>query len=124
MKNNTNRITTPKAKRTAAATVSIRGDLTWTWSRTKRGNYVAVCEPIGQTVQAEEFGELLETIGEALGSTFTELLSTGDFETFLREHGWSCAQPPPSPVQKNIRFDIPFDLKGVQRRDFQEALCQ
>lgn len=108
----------------AAAIVSIRGKLTWTWSRTSRGSYVAVCEPIRQTVQAEEFGELVESVNEALGSTFKELLSTGDLERFLEEQGWSCVSLPPPKVRKQIRFDMPFDLKGVRRRDFEKALCQ
>jgi len=103
-------------------TVHIKGKLMWKWGRTKNGNYIAVCDPIGQTVQASKFGELLETINEALDSTFRELLSSGDFEEFLRDRGWSSDLSTPR-NRRNVRFDMPFELKGVQRRDLEEAIC-
>lgn len=103
-------------------TVHIQGNLAWKWGRTKKGNYIAICDPIGQTVQAATYGELLETMHEALDSTFRELFSTGDLEQFLREQGWIL----PVPIRRtqgNVRFDMPFDLKGVRGRDLEEALC-
>ncbi|MCI0538444.1 MAG: hypothetical protein L0Z50_24825 [Verrucomicrobiales bacterium] len=106
-----------------AVTVHIDGKLIWKWGRTKSGNYIAVCDPIGQTVQADKFGELVETINEALDSTFRELFSSGDLRKFLRERGWSCAHLPVSHTRRNVSFDMPFDLKGVRERDLEEALC-
>jgi hypothetical protein len=103
-------------------TVQIQGNLVWKWGRTKAGNYIAVCDPIAQTVQAGKFGELLETMYEALDSTFRELFSSGDLEKFLRDRGWSLTAPMPR-TQKNVRFEMPFDLKGVRKRDLEEALC-
>lgn len=104
-------------------TVHIKGNLIWKWGRTKRGNYIAVCDSIGQTVQANKFGELLETIYEALDSTLSELFSSGDLERFLRKQGWSHTDIPARQVSRNVRFDMPFDLKGVRKRDLEEALC-
>jgi hypothetical protein len=103
-------------------TVHIQGKLVWKWGRTKRGNYVAVCDAIAQTVQAGKFGELLETMHEALESTFRELFSSGDLEKFLRDRGWSTELPVPR-TQRNIRFEMPFDLKGVRNRDLKEMFC-
>lgn len=103
------------------ATVHIKAKLMWKWGRTKHGNYVAVCDPIAQTVQAAKFSELLETIQESLDSTFRELLSTGDLERFLSDRGWSSDTP--APHNRNVRFEVPFDLTGVQTRDLKEALC-
>ena len=104
-------------------TVHIQAKLTWKWGRTKHGSYIAVCDPIAQTVHAERFPELLETINEALDSTFKELSSSGDLEKFLRERGWSSADLPIPRTRRNIRFDVPFDLKGVRQRDLEEAFC-
>ena len=103
-------------------TVHIQGKLVWKWGRTKHGNYIAVCDSIAQTVQASKFGELLETMNEALDSTFRELFLSGDLEKFLRERGWSTGSPVPR-ARKNVRFDMPFELKGVKRRDCEAAFC-
>lgn len=103
--------------------VHVRARLLWKWRRTGDGHYVAACDPIGQTVQAEKFDELLETINEALDSTFRELLSSGDLKRFLRDHGWTSPDLPDSRSRKNIRFDVPFDLRGVRARDLEAALC-
>src|SRR2546423_330286 len=93
--------------------VNIEGHLVWKYGRSKQGNYIGVCDAIGQTVQASRFSDLVETMNEALASTFKELLSSGDLEHFLRERGWKAARLPTS-RSKNVRFDIPFDLKGVR----------
>jgi hypothetical protein len=103
-------------------TVHIRGKLTWKWGRTESGRYIAVCDPISQTVQAEKFRDLLESIDEALDSTLRELLSSGDLESFLQDRGWSTGDLPAKTTRKTVRFDMPFDLKGVRSRDLEEAL--
>jgi hypothetical protein len=104
------------------ATVHIQGSLIWKWGRTKSGGYIAICDPIGQTVESDKFGELLEMIQEALDSTLRELFSSGDLENFLSERGWKAEKPIVS-AQRNVRFDMPFDVKGVPTRDLKEALC-
>ena len=108
------------------AIINIQCNLVWKFGRTKHGNYVGICDAIGQTVQANRFSELVQTINEALDSTFKELLSSGDLEKFLRDRGWKSAHLPTPQQSRNVRFDIPFELnelKGVQRRDLQEAVC-
>ena len=101
------------------STVHIEARLLWKWGRTKSGNFIAICDAIGQTVQADSFSHLLETMTEALGSTFSELFSTGDLEKFLRAHGWSADKLPDRPHSRNIRFDVPFELKGMGKRELQ-----
>ncbi len=81
-----------------------------------------MCDALAQTVQASRFTELLETINEALESTFRELLSSGDLEHFLKDRGWKPDSPLPI-NQRKVRFEMPFDLKGVKSRDFETALC-
>lgn len=103
--------------------IKIQAKLDWKWGQTRTGNYIAVCDAIKQTVQAGQFTELIDTINEALESTFRELLSTGDLDTFLQENGWQRSDNVPSRSRKNIRFDVPFNLKGKRTRDLQEAFC-
>ncbi|MBI3875949.1 MAG: hypothetical protein HY300_08330 [Verrucomicrobia bacterium] len=50
--------------------IQIHGKVEWRYSRTKQGNYVAVCDALAQTVQAPRFGELVEMVSEAFQSTF------------------------------------------------------
>ena len=104
--------------------VHIQAKLVWKWGRTRNGHYVAVCDAISQTVQADKFDELLETMNEALDSTFRELLSSGDLNQFLQSRGWKSLDLPEPASRKNIRFDVPYDLQGVRSHDLQAALCQ
>ena len=82
--------------------VHVQGKLLWKWGRGRSGRYVAVCDAIGQTVEAERFEELLETMHEALDSTFCELMSSGDLPEFLHSHGWTTAELPRSQKGRNI----------------------
>jgi hypothetical protein len=104
-------------------TIHVQAKLLWKWGRTRNGRYIAACDAISQTVQAEKFEELLEIMHEALDSTFRELLSTGDLDKFLRIHGWTTTETPKLRSRKNVRFDVPFDLRGVRARDLEAALC-
>lgn len=104
--------------------VQIRANLVWKWGRTKSGNYIAVCDPISQTVLADKFSDLVNAIQEALNSTFNELLSSGDIEQFLTDQGWKAANLPES-SRRQVRFDVPFNLlqRGGARRDCEAAVC-
>ena len=102
--------------------VQITAKLQWKFGITKNRKYVAFCSPIGQTVQADSFPELMACMDEALDSTLRELLSTGDLPAFLKEHGWE-AEGLKLEKNKNVRFDVPFDLKQVRERDLEAALC-
>ena len=113
---------TTTARGPMTTVIHIQGKLVWKWCLTKQGNYIAICDAMAATVQASKFRELLESIDEALESTFRDLFSTGDLEKFLQERGWS-SDLPPHRSQRHVRFEMPFDLKGVRKRDREEALC-
>jgi hypothetical protein len=102
--------------------VHVQGKLLWKWGRGRTGRYIVVCDALGQTVEAERFEQLLDTMHEALDSTFRDLLSSGDLETFLRSRGWTTPDLPERPKRRNVEFDVPFDLRGVRTRDLEEAL--
>jgi hypothetical protein len=102
--------------------VQVTAKLEWKFGLTKDRTYVAICAPIAQTVQADSFTDLMASMNEALDSTLRELLSTGDLENFLREHGWVAQSALPK-RNANVRFDVPFNLKQVRERDLEEAFC-
>jgi hypothetical protein len=52
--------------------------------RTKSGNYLAVCEPLAQTLQADSYDELISCIRESIDNTFHELLKSGDLGKFQK----------------------------------------
>lgn len=104
-------------------TVHIKANLIWKYGKSKSGNYIAVCDPIGQTIQADTFSHLIASMNEAVDSTLRELFHTGDLEKFLADRGWSSEQVLPERRKTNLRFDIPFNVRGVRGRDLHEALC-
>jgi hypothetical protein len=102
--------------------VEIKASVPWLYKRTKAGNYIAVCEPLAQTLQADSYDELIGCIQEALDSTFRELLKSGDLETFLKERGWKSSALPARRARAS--FDVPLKIERMSSRDSQVALCQ
>ncbi len=104
-------------------TVHIDGKFLWRWGRSKNGVYVAICDAIQQTVQADRFEELIEIMNEALDSTFRDLFKSGDLDKFLRSNGWTKQETSERRKGANVRFDVPFEVKGMGQRDLEAALC-
>ena len=102
-----------------STTVHINAQLHWKYGRTKSGNFIAVCDPIAQTVQADSFNDLVDTIQEVVSGTFKELFSTGDLEKFLHDRGWSMKGLPEQPKPRNLRFDVPFTFNRMGRRELE-----
>jgi len=87
--------------------VRINADLQWKATIGKGGNYVAVCDPLKITLQAETWAELMEDAAEVLDAIFRDLLSSNELERFLQERGWTTMGQVPN-RQDNVRFDVPF----------------
>lgn len=90
--------------------VVIQANLNWRYLRGKGGNYVAVCDPLKLTLQAETFSELVEEIGISMDSLLKDLLAENELNPFMREHGWTALTPIPAEPQDDVHFDIPYDL--------------
>jgi len=89
--------------------VRINGQVPWRCFVARTGEWIAVCDPLKLTLQAESWNELVEDMGSTLDALLKELLSTNDFDRFMRENGWTVIGPIPTPLQaENIRFDLPF----------------
>lgn len=73
----------------------------------KGGNWVAVCEPLKLTVQAETWAALMEDFGLTLNAVLRDLLSSNELEKFLQDRGWQLSGAIPARPE-NVRFDVPF----------------
>jgi hypothetical protein len=103
--------------------INIEGNLEWSYAvHRKTGHWIGVCEPLKLTVTADNPQEFWESIREGMDSFFRELLSTGDLEQFLRDHGWRAITPIPA-RHRNLYFDVPLNTRRVPERDLQEAVC-
>jgi hypothetical protein len=100
--------------------VKIEGKAVWKCFRAKGGNWVAICDPLGLTIQSETWADLIEDIVHALNAMFRDLLKSQELERFLRDLGWRPVGRIPS-KPTNVFFDFPFDLRQVHR-DTQVAL--
>jgi predicted RNase H-like HicB family nuclease len=69
--------------------------------------WVAVCEPLKLTVQAETWSDLMEDISDTLDAVFSDLLQSNELPQFLKRHGWELMTPLPT-KPKDLRFDVPF----------------
>lgn len=87
--------------------VRVDANLNWAVVQGKGGNWVAVCDPLGLTVQGETWAELMEDIGHALDALLKDLLSTHELDKFLHDHGWTPSIAIPSHPD-DVRFDVPF----------------
>jgi predicted RNase H-like HicB family nuclease len=106
----------------AMPTVKVRGNVQWRVTETQGGNWLAVCEPLRLTLQAETYAELMEDIGLALDGMLRDLLETNDLQRFLLEHGWTLVGAIPARPEE-VRFDVPFHLLSVshgQERDLHQ----
>jgi hypothetical protein len=72
--------------------VRIDANLPWRYTIGRGGNYVAVCDPLKLTLQAESWDELMEDTSDVLNSIFHDLLRANELDRFLRDHGWAAFQ--------------------------------
>lgn len=100
----------------AALLVQIEARIPWRCYRAAGGNWIAVCDPLGLTVQSARYSELAEDVADTLDLMFRDLLRGNELDRFLRGRGWSRTGgklPKPS----NARFDVPFELLMTRGRD-------
>ena len=105
-----------------ANVVQLEANLPWVYAVDRKSNrWIAVCPPLKLTIESEP-EEFLETIREAMDGFFGELVSSGDLDRFLREHGWRRLTPIPD-RRSELSFDVPLSTRRVRERDLHEAVC-
>lgn len=95
-----------------AVLVRIEANVPWQWRVGSGGNYVAICDPLKITLQAQTYSELMEDIGNTLDALLKDLMESHEFDKFMRDHGWIMATPLPQ-RPKDMRFDVPFSVVPV-----------
>jgi hypothetical protein len=94
---------------TPTTLVRINGQVPWRCFPARTGEWIAICDPLKLTLQAESWTELVEDMGLTMDAVLRELFSTNDFDRFMRENGWSVIGPIPQDAKaEDLRFDLPF----------------
>lgn len=57
----------------------------WVISRARGGNWIAVCDPLGLTLQSETYANLMEDIDQTLDAIMNDLLATRKLRENVRE---------------------------------------
>jgi len=90
-------------------TVRIEAQVQWRSFRSASGEWIAICDPFGLTIESSTWAELMEDIAHALNAMFRDLLRSNKLNQFLQTRGWQ-------PLGKinmrpaDVRFDIPFTV--------------
>jgi len=94
------------------ATITIQANLRWGVVKTARGTLVAICDPLGLTVEADDDAELHSVIAEAQHVLMVDLFEDGELHAFLRDRGWSPNVPLPQVLPEGgVKFDVPFSVE-------------
>ncbi len=91
--------------------VQIQAQLQWEFyqdAASKR--WIAVCKPLAITIEADTHTELRENIEDTLRLFMRSIFEDGEFERFMREHGWKALNMPQNVSANDIRFDVPIEL--------------
>ena len=92
--------------------VHVNGKVQWLFTQdAETGYWVAVCEPLGLTVEGHTHGEMRQHIEEALNLVFMNMMKTGEIDRFLRERGWRAQNlPTAEQMHERVTFDVPIEL--------------
>ena len=71
------------------------------------GRWIGVCDPLKLTVEADTYGELMESISETLDAVLSDLMKSDELPRFLQTYGWTLVTPLPT-KREGVRFDVPF----------------
>lgn len=89
--------------------IQVKSRVQWQVSKADRGTgYVAVCEPLALTLEADSLDDLESIIGEALQLLFTDLFLDNEFHDFLMARGWRAKDIPED--DGDIEFQVPWQL--------------
>jgi len=94
--------------------IQIHANLEWQLERTRRGRFLAICEPLGLTLEADTQDEALSLINEGLHYFFLDHLADGTLARFLTMKGWQSSSLPEAYEPGDaVTFDVPFSLRSL-----------
>lgn len=90
----------------------LKAQIAWRAMRDRKTQaWVGICDALKLTVEADTWSDLQQTIDEVQQALFSDLLTEGELERFLRDHGWSPVGPLPQRSEhERVRFDMPWAL--------------
>jgi len=71
--------------------VQINGKLPWKCFRSKPGSWIAVCDLLKVTIEADTWALLMQDIGESVNTIFKDLFESDQLDHFLRVQEWQSA---------------------------------
>jgi hypothetical protein len=86
--------------------IRVQANVPWQVSPTSNA-WIGTCEPLKLTVEADTWGELMETIAETLDAVLSDLMTSNELPLFLQTHGWALVTPLPA-KREDVKFDVPF----------------
>lgn len=92
--------------------VHINAQVQWLFTQdAETGYWVAVCDPLGLTVEGHTHGEMRQHIDEAINLVLSNMVKSGEIERFLRERGWHAKNlPNAEQMNERLSFDVPIEL--------------
>lgn len=87
--------------------IRINGQVRCNILRARGGNWVAICDPLKLTLQANTWANLMEDIAFTIDAILKDLLSSNELNKFLRDKGWRLIGRIPD-SRSDMRFDLPF----------------
>lgn len=89
----------------------------------KHARWVAICDSLNVTAEADTWAELQSTINEIHNELFLDLLRDGELEAFLRARGWSPLNRLPQRADDgDLIFDLPAHIIPVANAHARAAL--
>lgn len=103
--------------------IEAKGQITWAVAPTANGRWLAVCKTLGLTMEGDTLDDLNANINDTVQLLLTDLFESGEFETFLKNRGWSHRE---MQVQEAgpLEFDVPIELLVHSGRDSARPLLQ
>lgn len=78
------------------------------------GHWFGVCPPLNLNAAGDTWIEFSECVDEAVALLFQSLHEHGEFDEFMRRHGWRAVTPIPDPGTRT-RFDVPIEITHRNR---------
>lgn len=95
--------------------VRIEARVPWIVAQDRRdGHWFGICPPLNINAAGDTFAEFTQCAEEAMTLLLQSLHEHGEFDDFMRRHGWRAATPVPSRGTPT-RFDVPIEISHRNR---------
>ena len=91
--------------------IEIKANLQWAAIPGKKhGIWIGVCEALGLSIEADSLDELHSIIPESMHTLMIDLLQDNEFESYLREKGWTADGFERGQTQDGVNIHVPWQL--------------